>query len=325
MYVRRVYFKRIFENLTEILGRYLPGTSSWNMANQRIISVDENGNDHSRQRQGPQGDDKEAVVLLLGWWGAKLRHVQKYSQLYRDRNCATVTAIIDPKDLLRLFLSDNLDEFAQQVASEVATKVRTIDKQNQKQKSRTPVIIHAFSNGGAANVWRLNVLINQAKNKRDKKKLSPAEQDLLLVGDRLEVVLFDSAPCFPSIPTALKAINQAISNPFVRLLAWLILSLQAFLAFLLRKTFGKHDYNTEFWNHMTYSTLARHQIFVYSSFDEVCDVKRLEELIDMKKQSHDHDVTVQKFDDSEHVQHLLKYPKEYNRLLDECLKKAKGV
>jgi hypothetical protein len=31
-----------------------------------------------------------AVVLLLGWWGARTKHLTKYAKLYQDQNCLTV-------------------------------------------------------------------------------------------------------------------------------------------------------------------------------------------------------------------------------------------
>ena len=286
-------------------------------SNQSFISLDSSSS-------SPQ-----AVVLLLGWWGSKMRHVQKYSELYHERDCDTVTAIVDPKTITCFDLY-MLDDFARQVASDVAEKVRFIESKNDDKAKKIPVLTHAFSNGGVYPLWRLEVLIerarmNQGAENEASHQLSQIDQDLLLVGDRLQVQLFDSSPCFPHTLSALKAMDHAISNPMIRQVTRIALLVKIFFAQILRLILGTTDRRMDFWKAMKVSRLAPHHAYVYSPSDEICDVELLEELIDAKKQQHNSSVTVQKFDDSDHVQHVRKYPKEYNQLLDDCLDKARSA
>ena len=37
----------------------------------------------------------QAIVILFGWLGSQLRHVQKYAQLYKDRKCSTICGVAD--------------------------------------------------------------------------------------------------------------------------------------------------------------------------------------------------------------------------------------
>ena len=39
--------------------------------------------------------DPKAIVLLYGWFGAEMTHVQKYAELWRTRHCNTVAGILN--------------------------------------------------------------------------------------------------------------------------------------------------------------------------------------------------------------------------------------
>ena len=45
----------------------------------------------------------KAIVVLFGWLGSSLRHVQKYAKLYQDHNCSTIYGTADV--LVRTFIS----------------------------------------------------------------------------------------------------------------------------------------------------------------------------------------------------------------------------
>ena len=36
-----------------------------------------------------------AIVVLFGWLGSEPRHLQKYADLYQDRNCSTIYGVAD--------------------------------------------------------------------------------------------------------------------------------------------------------------------------------------------------------------------------------------
>lgn len=259
-----------------------------------------------------------AVVILLGWWGAQMKHVQKYATLYRERNCATVTAIVESKAILTLDIY-SLEAFAQKLASQTATVVREMEQAHGDEGKKIPVMIHSFSNGGAYPLWRLEVLIERAmmeKNVTDIKQT----QDLLLIGDRLRGEIFDSAPCFPDNASAIKAMKHSISNPILRNIFRVTLLIHVFLVHVYRILFSnKSDPRIDFWKHVTESRLCLNQAYVYSAMDDITNVKMLDELVSTR-QGHEYaHILVKKFDDSEHVQHYRKYQSEYCELMDTFL------
>ena len=74
-----------------------------------------------------------------------------------------------------------------------------------------------------------------------------------------------------------------------------------------------------YWNNMITSKLCTRQAFVYSSMDALTDSTKVDEFIEERKKR-GVAVRVLKFDDSDHVLHLRKYPREYNDLIDKVLK-----
>jgi hypothetical protein len=259
-----------------------------------------------------------AVVILLGWWGAQMKHVQKYSSLYQERNCATVTAVVESKAILTLDLY-TLEAFAQNLASQTATVVREMEKQaNNNEGKKIPVMIHSFSNGGAYPLWRLEVLIERAMMEKNVTEIKKT-QDLLLIGNRLRGEIFDSAPCFPDNESAWKAMKHSISNIILRNIFRVTLLIQVFVVHVYRILFNKSDPRMDFWKHVTESRLCLNQAYVYSAMDEIANVKMLDELVSTRQGYEHAQILVKKFDDSEHVQHLRKYQSEYCELMDTFL------
>ena len=269
-------------------------------------------------------DNKEprAVVLLLGWWGAQMKHVQKYSQIYQDRECATVMAMVEQSAIIRMDIK-TLDAFAQACATCVARIIRETEECDisHDYQKKTPVIIHSFSNGGSYPLWRLEVLVERALKLPEHQREANAE-DLLLVGRRLTGEVFDSAPCFPHFFSALKAAKGAIPNPLLLQLVRIFFILHVVLMFLHRFLVRGTNPRLEFWRHMMESRLCLNQAFVYSAMDDITDVKCLDELITHRKHLAQAQIFVQRFDDSEHVQHLRQHRTEYLHLIDTFLHRA---
>ena len=65
-----------------------------------------------------------------------------------------------------------------------------------------------------------------------------------------------------------------------------------------------------FWNNMLESDLCQRQVVVYSTIDKLTDPKKVEEFI-VGRNERGIDVTVVKFDDTDHVLHMKDHPIEY--------------
>lgn len=255
-------------------------------------------------------EQSKAVVVLLGWWGANIKNLSKYAELYRQRNCLTVQAIA--QDFAVLTHNNRLlDECALVVASQTAKILRKLGD------DKVPVIFHAFSNGGAYLVERLEFLVHEAREGRNH---GEGNADLLLLGERLQGEIFDSAPAYPSATSAVKAMSSVFSNSVVlRALLSLLVTLHGMYDYILHNVFGYADLRKQFFKNMANSRICLKQAFIYSTADDITDFVRLKELIETRKQICD-DVLVTQFDDSLHVQHLRMHPAAYNQVVDSFLK-----
>jgi hypothetical protein len=270
------------------------------MSRQHSFLVDEVPVD---QKTSPR-----AVVLLLGWWGARIKHLTKYAKLYQDRNCLTVQAIAE-KSAVLTHNNRSLDECALAAAAHIAKLLDEVDDE------KVPVIFHAFSNGGAYLIERLEILIQEA---RDGKNHGESNKALLLIGERLQGQVFDSAPAYPSAQSAVRAMSSVFTSSIMRALISILVTSHYYYDMILHHVFGYPNGRNDFYKFMANSQLCLKQAYIYSAADDITDVKMLEELIASRQKISD-DILVKKFDDSLHVQHLRMHEAAYNQVVDRFL------
>jgi hypothetical protein len=249
-----------------------------------------------------------AVVLLLGWWGAKSKQLAKYTKLYQDRNCLTVQAIAE-KNAVLTHNNRSLDECALIAADHI---VKLLDELDDK---KIPVIFHAFSNGGAYLIERLEVLIQEA---RDGKSRSESNRTLLLLGARLQGQIFDSAPAYPTAQSAVRAMSSVFTSSIMRALISILVTSHYYYDMILHHVFGFPNGRKDFYEFMADSRMCLKQAYVYSAADDITDVTLLEELIASRRKITD-DIVVKKFDDSLHVQHLRMHEVAYTQFVEQFL------
>jgi hypothetical protein len=252
-----------------------------------------------------------AVVLLLGWWGASIKHLTKYAKLYQDRNCLTVQATAEKWAVLNHLSYNNrsLDECALIAAAHIA---KLLDEVN---NDKVPVVFHAFSNGGAYLIERLEILIQEA---RDGKNHGDSNKILLLLGERLQGQVFDSAPAYPSAQSAVRAMSNVFSSSIMRALISILVTAHYYYDMILHHVFGFPNGRNDFYKFMANSRLCLKQAYIYSAADDITDVTKLEELIASRQKISD-DILVKKFDDSLHVQHLRMHEAAYNQVVERFL------
>jgi hypothetical protein len=249
-----------------------------------------------------------AVVLLLGWWGAKAKQLAKYTKLYQDRNCLTVQAIAE-KNAVLTHNNRSLDECALIAADHI---VKLLDELDNK---KVPVIFHAFSNGGAYLIERLEVLIQEA---RAGKSQSASNRTLLLLGARLQGQIFDSAPAYPTAQSAVRAMSSVFTSSIMRALVSILVTSHYYYDMVLHHVFGFPNGRKDFYKFMADSRLCLKQAYIYSAADDITDVTLLEELIASRRKITD-DIIVKKFDDSLHVQHLRMHEVAYTEFVERFL------
>jgi hypothetical protein len=245
----------------------------------------------------------KAIVLLFGWLGAQLRHVNKYAQIYTQKGCSVVTGVADSVSTMRND-TNTLNEFALEAATEAAKLMRSSGNTD------TPVIVHVFSNGGAFVLERLECLMQSA---------IPGS-DVAIVGNgiRLGGQVFDSAPGYLHLRAGLKAVGTAAPNFLIRWIIQLYFLLYIVCGVLLSLVLGRSTRPIQFWNHMKDSTVARRQVYIYSTADELTDPVTLRELIEYRCKK---GIEVQslEFTETHHVEHFRSHPKEYVEAIDVLL------
>lgn len=276
----------------------------------------------------------KAVVLMYGWLGAQPKHLQKYADMYVTQLSCTV--IHGTASVTGVMLRDK-NELAAAVTESVhkaALIIREIEKAGEDQESaesvsdnttlsvRVPVIVHYFSNGGAYIAEQLENMIQDVKSggslaESDTSNTAHSDNlnidDLKLVANRLQQTgceIADSAPVYMHVGSAMHAITTAVPSLPLQLLVKTLFLASVTLKRCASYIAQKDSEPVMFWNNMIKSELCPRQAFIYSSADELTDAAKLDDLIILRKER-GVKVSVLKFDDTNHVLHYKKYPKQY--------------
>lgn len=243
----------------------------------------------------------KAVALLLGWYGAPGWVVDRnYAGLYRERGCATITGVPGVCASL-LNADDRYDEFASAALGLVVSILR--------ENPGIPLIIHCFSNTGCRALQRFERLLNNAEEERTAIKL-----DIELVQKSLRAEIFDSAP---AIPTSLLH-SWRTGSPHACFWVNMIGKLGGLWETITCKENSLHEY----WNAIEISETCSTLAFLYSDSDCLCNAKRLEELIEKKRQQGNNYILAKKFHKTIHVNHLKGARREYCQAIDTMLEKV---
>ena len=256
----------------------------------------------------------KAVVVLFGWFGCRLRHVQKYSKLYEDRGCATITCYLDERTVMTAdYFKAN--ELAEDVVRETAKLLRL---GGDGETAQRPVILHAFSNGGGLALQTIELKL--AKLEKDATVFGPDWQ-VFRQGLRRGAEVFDSAPAFLTWGTMQGAVTSGISNPILQTIFLAVVASIVVWTEFCSLLAGKRSFIKEYWVHwLTAPPVVSVQAYLYSSADPITISSKIDELIEvLRKNKKGLRVLSKRFNDTHHVQHMIKHKKEYCELLDQVL------
>jgi hypothetical protein len=276
--------------------------------------------------------DTKAVVILYGWVGATPRNLQKYAELYTNNEhykCATIYGTASTPSLMTRY-RPTLRAVVMESVRKAAATIREVEASSDKStrdtmtptrtKKEIPILLHYFSNGGTFLAVSLNELIKDAVSGRIKEQDG---EDLMLLNERLkrrghEIV--DSAPAYIYEATSYRVVDESVPNLPLKIMIKSLIFLSLQRDKLLSYFRGKDDgiYKV-FWNDVLESDLCPRQAFVYSTIDHLTDSKKVDEYIEERKKRGIDVTAVLKFEDSGHVMHMRKHPKEYKEKLVDCV------
>jgi hypothetical protein len=79
-------------------------------------------------------------VVLLGWLGARQKHLRRYADLYRDRGVGSVRFVVPVRELVGLDLGRGVERRVADLSSEIAAWCDA--------DRRRTLLFHTFSNTG---------------------------------------------------------------------------------------------------------------------------------------------------------------------------------
>ncbi|XP_006648289.2 transmembrane protein 53-like [Oryza brachyantha] len=270
-------------------------------------------------REGP------TLVVLLGWLGARQKHLRRYADLYRDRGVGSVRFVVPVRELLGLDLGRRVERRVADLAAEIAAWCEA--------DHRRTLLFHTFSNTG----WLAYGAILENLQSRadiierirgcivDSAPVLEIRPEVWAAGFSAAMLKKSSSTTGPSAESqdgytsngTLNNLSSDVARP-----TWgeniLLSTLQKFFEIVLHLP----DVNKRL--EKVHSVLSEKQpscpqFYLYSSADRVIPAECVESFIDMQK-SQGQSVFAHNFVSSPHVDHYRSFPHVYAAKINEFLK-----
>ncbi|KAJ8040814.1 Transmembrane protein 53 [Holothuria leucospilota] len=253
------------------------------------ISTDVEGED------GQSVPKHEPVVMLFGWAGCADKNLAKYSAIHQSKGYTTIRYTAP-----RSKIFGNPDSIRD-------TAYKLLELLFDLGLEENPIIFHVFSNGGSFIYRHIMELLTNGEN--------PQFSNLKVAGS-----ILDSTPSDPRIWTAMKAIFHSRNTPILTtIFLMLMFAVLAILDLVLPKAFRKASSLSTHLQSIEGNPSKKPQLFLYSNVDNLCDYKRVEEVI-ARRQELGVEVWQVCWNDSEHVAHFLKHKDEYMKKVLDFIK-----
>ncbi|KAI6221552.1 hypothetical protein M3Y95_00973800 [Aphelenchoides besseyi] len=260
----------------------------------------------------PNVSTTSPICVLLGWGGAQEKQVVKYSQIYESKGCEVIRYIAPFGRLSgRSFASYR--KYAEDLYERALVDIR-----DQPQR---PILFHLFSMNGISVFTQTWDLLNQ--------KPKGAELKSRVCG-----LIFDSGPSDTVPSTSAIAFSVAsfppgggVLNAIGRMAMYIVVFCYVALFRLIQWTKytlgdrGIYEREICYYRMLKLDDLPKNQLYLYSKIDTMIryfDVDRFAE----HQQKLGANVTQRCWPDSNHIQHLRKYPDDYVKLCDEFFDKC---
>jgi Eukaryotic protein of unknown function (DUF829) len=297
----------------------------------------------------------QAVIIVMGWWGAQPAQLDKYVHLYQEilPAAAVVAGTANPTSIL--WKDDaKLAQFAKQGLEATAATLVECDNKH------LPIMVHVFSNGGGY-VWHQMMHIldhhdqgetleevnhpfprgptygstddaprrsqdyressrNSSFSSADTERTPPhANTTIAIIRQNIQCQIYDSSPAYFTFESSVAALEGSgmIPHKFVRGLFKCWFLMVYWVESLWDRLRRRPHRLLQYWNDLLGSDLDIPQGFIYSQEDRMVDADHLQDFIQERQRSVP--VSVLKFEDSPHVQHYRYHPEEYKLFVSDFL------
>ena len=269
------------------------------------------------QKEDGNKRPSRAIILILGFGGAKRKHIAKYASMYTS-SLGCYSVVYGTASNHSVFVDHNeLDKFALEAINEVAKVVRSEESNNNIQHNNSnkeiPIVMHILSNGGAFVTAKIGHILDTQ---------SHTNEDLQLFGNRLKIgaQIFDSAPCYMDSKANFTVIKHLLPSPFIGIPAALLFTMRMYVHSVISMLKGELNHADLYWNAWLEDTDCSRQGFIYSEKDDIANSVKIEEFIKEREERIGvHNVRSIHFEDSFHVQHLRFHREEYINFVDSIL------
>ncbi|KAG0701231.1 hypothetical protein DFH29DRAFT_577235 [Suillus ampliporus] len=249
------------------------------------------------------------VILIFGWMGAQLKHLQNYTQVYTKLypNASQIVVRCNP-DIFWTTTS-----FRKRRLMPVIDALEALHCLPSSSPAQRPprILTHAFSNGGSLQMTLLGDMLQR--------KYGSAS----VQGSFTSALILDSCPAVGNLKTIKLAFNAVVRNPILKFIVLSAMYTLHFIGLGLSLLFGKRimmmeNLRIEMWNSRILPWMGLHtpRLYLFSRKDKLIPWQDVTQHAEIAKER-GMDVYCELFEESEHVAHIRVEPERYWTLVQD--------
>ncbi|KAG2061095.1 hypothetical protein BDR06DRAFT_947613 [Suillus hirtellus] len=243
------------------------------------------------------------VILIFGWMGAQLRHLQNYTNAYTKiyPNASQIVVRCNPN----VFWTTTGTKQRRLMPVIDALEALHCFPSSSSAEPPPRILTHVFSNGGSLQMTILGHMLRR-------KYGSALVQQLIT-----STLILDSCPATGSLKTIKLAFSAVIRNPILRVIVLTMLYTMHFVGLGLSLVFGKRimlmeNLRIEMWNPRVLPWMGLHtpRLYLFSRKDKLIPWQDVTQHAEIAKER-GMDARCELFEESEHVAHIRVEPERY--------------